>query len=90
MLTLGGELDAAAAELLLDAMGAVDAEASRLVLDVGELRFVDSSGLRVLLQASDRVRGEGAGPTTTLRRPQRNVTRLLDLTGLLDHFDVVP
>ena len=90
VLTLGGELDASSADRLLQAMDAVDPAASGLVLDVANVSFVDSSGLRVLLQASDRIPADGGGPSTTLRHQQRAVTRLLDLTGLLDHFGLVP
>jgi anti-anti-sigma factor len=59
----------------------------RLVLDLGELDFLDVSGLSALLDVEQR------GVAVTLRRPSRMVLRiltLLDLTDLLDPSDRQP
>jgi len=87
VLVLAGELDAYAAEHLIEAIERIDPAAAGIDLDVGGVSFVDSSGLRVLLKASDRL-----GPTsvTTLRHAQPPLLRLLELTGLLDHFTLAP
>jgi anti-anti-sigma factor len=87
VLVLAGELDAYAAEHLTTAIDQLDPSAVGIDLDVGGVTFVDSSGLRVLLKAHDHL---GASSTTTLRHPQAALLRLLELTGLLEHFRLVP
>lgn len=87
VIVLRGELDPHTAprleraidDLLVD--GPVD-----LVLDLGGLGFVDSSGLRVLIAAQQRL--ADAGRTLALRSPSDTVHRLLEITGLLDHLTI--
>ena len=86
-LVLRGELDAYAADRLTDAIDRIDPTAAGLDLDVAGLSFIDSSGLRVLLRAGERT---VADATPTLRHAQPALLRLLDLTGLLDHFVLAP
>ena len=82
-----GELDLATAPALEDALGrAFDGEAGRVVLDLRELEFIDSSGLRTLIQARQMYPNDASA--LTLRRPQASTTRLLELTGLSDYFTV--
>lgn len=75
-----GELDMASApelELLLDD------QRGPVLLDLRSLRFIDSSGLRLLVGAEERSRRDGldlrlvCGPATR---------RILELTGLTGHF----
>ena len=62
-----GELDLATAPALEDALGrAFDGGSGRVVLDLRELEFIDSSGLRTLLTA--RRRAEEAGRAVLARR----------------------
>jgi len=84
VLVLTGELDAYAAERLTAEIDRVDPGATAIELDVAAVSFVDSSGLRVLLKASDRL---GARRRTVLRDAPAALVRLLELTGLLDHFE---
>lgn len=86
VLVLAGELDAYAADHLTGAIDQIDPTATAVDLDVAGVSFVDSSGLRVLLKASDRV----SGTSTILRHAQPSLLRLLELTGLLEHFTLVP
>jgi len=80
---LGGELDMASAETLREALRSVVEADGRLVLDVGEITFIDSSGLRALVQLSEQM--DGAAPLVLSRVPS-SVRRLLDVVGL----DAVP
>jgi len=80
---LGGELDMASAETLREALRPVVEADGRLVLDVGEITFIDSSGLRALVQLSEQM--DGAAPLVLSRVPS-SVRRLLDVVGL----DAVP
>jgi anti-sigma B factor antagonist len=71
---LSGDLDITTAEELESVLDRDPA--SELTLDVAELRFLDSSGLRVLLKAVVR------GRSLVLRSPTRSVARTLRIAGV--------
>jgi len=79
-----GEIDASTVPALTKAFAGEHAEMndSGVVVDVEGVTFIDSSGLRVLLDLSSRVKPGGV----TLRAAPRSVRRLLELTGLSDVF----
>lgn len=78
---VGGELDLATAPRLSLALDMAERHGSRsIVLDLAELRFVDASGLRVLVDAARRAR-EG-GWSLSGRNPSPPVSKLLELVGL--------
>jgi anti-anti-sigma factor len=54
-----GELDLATAPALDDALRQASAESSRVVLDLRGLSFIDSTGLRSVLQAHAHARADG-------------------------------
>lgn len=57
VVALAGELDVAGAPRLESELRRVESSApDRIVLDLGELEFVDSIGMRMILQASARAR----------------------------------
>jgi anti-sigma B factor antagonist len=56
-----------------------------LLLDLSGLEFMDSTGLRALLQARERAQTEGR--RLTLRRGSRQVQRVLELTKTLEAFE---
>jgi len=57
---LAGELDLTAADQADSAIRAVETTGAKtIVLDLRELRFMDSTGLRVILAADARARREG-------------------------------
>lgn len=55
-----------------------------LVIDLEDVSFIDSSGLRSLLGASRRARGRGTD--VVLRSVGPEVARLLDITGTSSQF----
>jgi anti-sigma B factor antagonist len=57
-----------------------------VVIDLGDVFFIDSSGLRSLLGASRRARETGA--TVALRNVGAEVLRLLQITGTTEHFSI--
>jgi len=57
-------------------------ERARLLIDLSRLTFLDSTGLRLLLQADMRAR-EG-GYELVLRRGGPSVQRVFEVTGALD------
>ena len=72
-----GELDLATAPAL-----------GRVVLDLRELEFIDSSGLRTLLTA--RRRAEEAGAQFSLVAGHRGLERTLEIAGVHKVFDWTP
>jgi anti-sigma B factor antagonist len=78
LVTVEGDIDLATAPRLEAVLGRCDS--ARVVIDLGRVRHVDSSGLRVLLATHDRL--DRAGRTLVLRNPSAFVQRLLNLAGL--------
>ena len=87
-LILGGELDPATAPVLegrLDELAA-DPAVTSVVLDLGGISFLDSSGLRVLVAANERLRNQSS--ELVLRSPSANIRRVLEVTGLTELITV--
>ena len=82
-LSVAGELDAHTAPELHEAVANTSRD-DDLVIDGSALTFVDSSGLRVLLEA--RSTWSEAGHRVVVRQPSQNLRRILEVTGLIDHF----
>jgi anti-sigma B factor antagonist len=88
VVSLEGELDMASAPLLRDAIEGADREASStLVLDLQELRFIDSSGLRMILWA--RGRCQDRAYEFALTPGSEQVQRLLAISGAGEHLRVI-
>lgn len=76
-----GELDIATTPELEQALADATADAvTEIVLDLRELTFMDSSGLRALAQANTRA-GE-AGVELSIWRGPRQIERVLEISGL--------
>ena len=85
VLHLRGELDLASALILEAAIVTVSAErAHGLTIDLGELTFMDASGLHAIVYANDLYKKLGYG-LTLLPGPQA-VQRLFQITGLIDEL----
>ena len=79
---LGGEVDLYTAPELKQELHRLVAEgATRVVVDMTQTTFIDSTTLGVLLSVVKRVRPEGG--TVVLVCPDRNVRRIFEIT-LLD------
>jgi len=85
LLVVRGELDVYSAPALDAAVDqALEDGASSLVIDLGEVGFIDSSGLRSMIRARKQA---GSSPDAVrIRNPQPATVRLLDITGLTEHF----
>lgn len=79
VITLAGELDLAASEGFWGELEPLIEPAGVVVLDGTELRFLDSSGLRVLLLAN--AKAKEVGGKLRLIAPHRAVKRTLQVTG---------
>jgi anti-sigma B factor antagonist len=86
VLALRGELDVASAGALSEAVSQQCSQGAKsIVLEIAELDFVDSTGLRAIL-ASQRLCSERDCELTLTPSPDElpgQVRRLLEITGLL-------
>jgi anti-anti-sigma factor len=85
VLTLAGELDLATAPVLQERLDAAMRAKATVVIDLSGLRFIDSSGLRLLVQAEQQLCDSGG--QLVLVRGARAVHRLFELTRLDSHFE---
>jgi anti-sigma B factor antagonist len=85
---LEGELDMANAPALQAAIEGAELEkGSMLILDVEDLRFIDSTGLRIILWARERCQ-EG-GNELALTPGSQQVQRLLTVSGAGEHLRII-
>lgn len=82
-----GEVDIASVSVLQEALGKLlDAGQTKLVVDLGELQYLDSTGLGCITAARRRARE--AGGDLILACAQPRILRLLSITGLDQIFTV--
>jgi anti-anti-sigma factor len=88
VLELSGELDLASAPLAEEQLLSVEFEQQRIiVLDLRRLTFMDSTGIALIVRLGRRARGRGAR-LVVVKGPQQ-VQRILQLTGVDEHVEVV-
>jgi anti-sigma B factor antagonist len=88
VLGLHGELDLLGAPLLQREIEKVEGEAPGIVvLDLQDLQFVDSAGLRVILAAHERSHQNGQELALTPGTEQ--VQRLFTIAGVNDHLRII-
>jgi anti-anti-sigma factor len=87
-LRLTGELDMAGVGQFERLLVADQAPETRtFVLDMRGLTFIDSSGLRAVIMADQRVRAEG-GRFVVVRGPDR-VNEVMEMTGVAKQIELV-
>jgi anti-sigma B factor antagonist len=86
VVAVAGEVDPLTAPEFDDALRAAAAESSTVVVDLGAVSFLDSSGLRVIVAAQQELEASGIG--LVIRNPSDSVRRVLEISGLTQHFDV--
>ena len=84
-LRLAGEIDAASSVALSADLDPLPV-GHRIVLDLAAVTFIDSSGLRVLIDAHRRA--EADGRMLVIANPSPPVTRLFEISGLTNHLHV--
>lgn len=85
---LTGELDLASAQLLEAEIDRPEVSgAPNLLLDLHDLQFIDSTGLRTLFTAHQRASARGQG--FALTHGSQQVQRLLAITRMVEHVKVV-
>lgn len=87
-LSLDGELDIAGAARVEQELERIERGApATLVIDLRQLAFMDSTGLRVIVAADDRAREQAR--RFVLVRGSETVQRLLQMTRLDERFEIV-
>lgn len=82
-----GEVDLYTAPKLREHLDeAVQGQSPTVVVDLGQLDFIDSTGLGVLVGALKQART--AGGDVTLRNPSRSTHKILEIAGLTELFVV--
>jgi anti-anti-sigma factor len=82
---IAGEIDMSNAGTLRGTIDPVlDSDIQHLIFDLSELEFIDSSGLTVLLAATQKV------TLVQLRNPSPIVRRVVEVTGLGDVLPTEP
>jgi anti-anti-sigma factor len=85
---LRGELDLSTVSKLQDELRRVEAEAPRvMVLDLSELSFLDSTGLRCVVRADERAREENR--RFVLVKGPDQVQRVFAITRLDERLEIV-
>ena len=86
-IALVGEVDPHTAPQLEEALGQlIDGGATTVRIDAAGLEFIDSSGLRVLVDAHRRLGAEAS--VLVLAQVSPTFRRLLEVTGLDEHVTV--
>lgn len=90
VMPFGGELDIETAPAVLaEGLEALALPwVKHLVLDLGEVTFVDSTALGVLIDL--RQRAKAAGIEFSLDRVPAKVRRVIQISGLANFFTIVP
>ncbi|GAA2826309.1 hypothetical protein GCM10020220_013750 [Nonomuraea rubra] len=88
VITVGGELDATNADDLETYVGRMRQPGQPVVLDLGGLTFMDSSGLHVLLRVHAEIRKQGS--TLHLAAVRDLPARLLQITEVWDALNIHP
>jgi anti-sigma B factor antagonist len=84
-LSLAGELDLVSAPQLESELLAVESpEAGELLIDLADVQFIDSTGLRVLLGASKRA--DTRGQKLLVRHVGGQARRLFEIAGVIEQF----
>jgi anti-sigma B factor antagonist len=86
VLAVDGEMDAATADALRNALEAVDpTDSIQVVVDLEHVSFIDSKGLLALLEARDRLAQRHI--RLLIRNPQTQARRLFDLALNGEQFE---
>jgi anti-sigma B factor antagonist len=91
LVTASGEIDAATADILSEAIsGALEDGYRRVVVDFSEVTFIDSTGLSVLVRSHRAAVAKGGMFAIVHPTPQtRKLIKVLGLDLLLNIFDTL-
>ena len=84
-IALEGRLDTLTSPSLEEKIGRVVDDAEKLMIDLSDLLYISSAGLRVLLGATQQMEGKGE---MIVRNPNQAVREVFDLTGFSRLFTI--
>jgi anti-anti-sigma factor len=87
LVVLTGDIDLATASIAEDELRRAEHSENLVVLDLGRVTFIDSTGLRMVIAADQRLR-ERHGSLEITRVP-RHVQQLFELVGISEHLNIV-
>lgn len=87
LVALSGDVDLATATVVDDELRRAEQSEDLVVLDLSEVTFMDSTGLRMVIAADQRLRGRGA--SLEIRHVPPQVAQLFDLVGVSQHLAIV-
>ena len=91
IIAVEGEHDISTVPSLRDELGAVIRKGTPLVIDLTGATFLDSSVLRALLEARQQAEKQNLGFAVALDSSEApGVKRVLEITGLMSVFPVLP
>lgn len=85
-LRLSGEIDASSIELLSSHLNPLPGTTGDVTIHLGNVGFIDSSGLRELIDAHQRA--ERLGRRVLMTEPSTVVVRLFEISGLLKYLNI--
>ena len=85
-LSVSGRLDTTTAPQLETEIRAIGPDTTELILELGELEYISSAGLRVLLSAQKLMNRQGS---MVLRHPAEMVMDVFEITGFADILTIV-
>jgi anti-sigma B factor antagonist len=88
VLTLHGELDLASVDEVRTRLDALREDGAPVLLDIDELDFMDSSGLRLMLDAAEA--SDAVGWPFSLTHGPEQVKRLFESTCVTERLPIVP
>jgi anti-sigma B factor antagonist len=87
VVAVGGELGLGAApELEATVNRLLGSDVTSLIVDLTDVTFIDSSGIRVLVSATNRLRATGGSLEIVCTDP--NVLRIFEIVGLDRHLSI--
>lgn len=88
VVTVRGEVDLHTAPKVEYAIERGSDGVGAVVVDMGEVAFMDSTALSTLMRAKEALEKKGA--SLRLTAPSKAVERIFSVTGFGDYFDVYP
>jgi anti-sigma B factor antagonist/stage II sporulation protein AA (anti-sigma F factor antagonist) len=82
---LAGDLDLASAPDLIRAVASLDGTSGDLVVDLAEVEFLDSSGLRAIFDIARSMQGRGR---VVLLRPAPQARRVLEMVDAASFVEI--
>lgn len=87
VLGLVGEFDLGGLSTFNEALAAIDPSVARVVIDLSELTFVDSTGLGCFARSHNELEARGA--KLVLRTPSKAVRRMIDILALGQSVEII-